>query len=222
MLCFSLGMLFYNHIVLAAGLCLITPLFEKKFAAYKGCRQRRVMLESFKDVLYSISSSLAAGRQMPQAIADAAKQQELLQAPLAAELSYVLRVYNEAHGKLEDLLEDLGNRSGLEEIKLFASSYRICRSSGGDLESVCLRSAYLLIERIDYLSETAAVLSEKKLDTMLLTAMSPGIMLFLNLTSCEYIAVLYECLEGRVIMSLSLCLMLAAAMWSLRIMKLDL
>lgn len=217
-----MGLLFYGSPIAAVLFCLAAPLFEGKFAEYKCARRRRLMLESFKDALYSISASVAAGRQMPQALEDAARQEELLKSPLAPELRHIVRVYNEAHGKIEELLDDLGKRSGIEEIQLFAASYRICKKSGGDIESVCLRSAYLLIERIDYLSEVAAVLSEKKLDVLILTAMPPAILLFLNITSYEYIALLYESSEGRIVMSLSLCLMVAAAIWSLRIMKLDL
>lgn len=220
--CFVLGMLFYNNVFISCGLLVFAPFFRNSYANYKQDKRKRQILEDFKDALYSISASVAAGRQMPQALSDAARQAEMLGSTLAIELEHIVKVYEEAHGKIEDLLSDFGERSGIDEIKLFASSYRICKSSGGDLESTCLKSAYLLIERIDYQSEVSAVLSEKKLDTVLLLAMPPLILLFLNLTSYDYIALLYESLEGRVIMSISLLLMVMAALWSLRIMKLDL
>ena len=221
-ICFVLGMLFYDNAIIAAGLCIITPFFKSRFADYKCEKRKKGLLESFKDVLYSISASVAAGRQMPQAIADAAKQADLLGNDIAYELNHMVSVYNEAHGKIEDLLTDFGERSGIDEIKLFASSYRICKKSGGDVEDVCLKSAYLLIERIDYQSEVSAVLSEKKLDTILLMAMPPGILFFLEMSSYDYVALLYQGLEGRIIMTVSLFLMVLAGVWSLKIMKLDL
>lgn len=220
--CFVLGMLFYNSFVISAALCLVTPLFQKKYAEYKCDKQRKELLENFKDSLYSISASVAAGRSMPKAIADAAEQAEMFENKIAAELKYIIDAYNSAHAKIEDLLSDLAKRSGIEEIKLFAASYRICKKSGGDLEGICLKSAYLLIERIDYQNEVASVLSEKKLDTILLMAMPLLILLFLNLCSYDYIALLYECLEGRIIMTISLLLMVLAALWSLKMMNLDL
>ena len=222
LICFCLGMLFYNHIIISAALCVFAPFFTKKYSQYKCDKRKKILLENFKDVLYSLSASVAAGRQMPQAISDAAKQAEMLGSIIANDLNHILSVYNEAHGKIEDLLTEFGERSGVEEIKLFASSYRICKKSGGDVEEVCLKSAYLLIERIDYQNEVSAVLSEKKLDTVLLMAMPPAILFFLNLSSYDYVALLYECLEGRIIMTVSLFLMVLAAVWSLKMMNLDL
>ena len=221
-ICFVLGMLFYNSFLVSAGLCLTTPLFKKKYADYKCDKQRKELLENFKDSLYSISASVAAGRSMPKAIADAAEQAEMFENKIAFELKYIVDVYNLAHAKIEDLLADFARRSGIEEIKLFAASYKICKKSGGDLEGICLKSAYLLIERIDYQKEVASVLSEKKLDTILLMAMPLLILLFLNLFSYDYIALLYECLEGRIIMTISLLQMALAALWSLKMMNLDL
>ena len=222
LICVGLGMLFYNNVIVASALCIFTPFFIKKYAQYKCDKRKKVLLEGFKDVLYSISASVAAGRQMPQAIEDAAKQAEMLGSIIANDLNYIVSVYKEAHGKIEDLLSEFGERSGIEEIKLFASSYRICKKSGGDIEDICLKSAYLLIERIDYQNEVSAVLSEKKLDTLLLIAMPPAILFFLNLSSYDYVAILYECLEGRIVMTISLFLMALAAAWSLKMMKLDL
>ena len=221
-ICFVLGMLFYNNVIASAALCAITPLFKSKYANYKCEKRKKRLLEHFKDVLYSISASVAAGRQMPQAIADAAHQAEMLGNEIASELNYMVSMYNEAHGKIEDLLTDFGERSGIDEVKLFASSYRLCKKSGGDIEDVCLKSAYLLIERIDYQSEVNAVLSEKKLDTILLMAMPPAILFFLNLSSYDYVSLLYQGLEGRIIMTVSLFLMALAGVWSLKIMTLDL
>ncbi len=79
-----------------------------------------------------------------------------------------------------------------------------------------------MIDRIDYLNEVSAVLSEKKLDTVIMMAISPLILFFLDLTSYDYVEILYSGLSGRIIMTLSLLLMISAAAWSLRIMKLDL
>jgi len=180
------------------------------------------MLEAFKDALYCISASIAAGRQLPFAIEDAANQSELFGDILSDEFHYIVDVYKETHGNTEELLMDLADRSGIEEIKLFAMSCRICRKSGGDLEKVCLRSAFLLIERIDYQNEVSAVLSEKKLDSLILMAMPPLILFFLNMTAYDYVAILYESFQGRIIMSFCLLLMVLAGLWSLKLMTLDL
>lgn len=218
-------MLFYNSIVFSAALCSLPPLFINRYAEYKCDKRKRQLLSGFKDAMLSMSGSLASGRQMPAAIRDAADQAEMFlsaDSDITKELRHIDFVYSNAHGKAEDLFDDLAKRSGIEEIRLFASSYRICRKSGGDLEGICLKSASLLIDRIDYQNEVSAVLSEKKLDTVIMMVIMPVILFFLSMTSYDYVEILYTSLAGRVVMSVSLLLMILSALWSMRIMKLDL
>ena len=224
-LCFCMGMLFYNSLIFSAVLCAFTPLFIKKYAEYKCGKRKRQLLLGFKDAMVAMSGSLASGRAMPVAINDAADQAEMFSSEnsdIVKELRHIGFVYANAHGKLEELFEDLARRSGIEEIKLFASSYKICKKSGGDLEGICLKSASLLIDRIDYQNEVSAVLSEKKLDTVIMMVIMPAILFFLNMTSYDYVEILYTSLGGRIIMSVSLLLMISSAVWSMAIMKLDL
>ena len=64
--------LFYHSIILSA-LCGIMVVRMKPLYESFRARQRIQKLESqFRDMLYSLSSSIAAGRQMPEAIIEAA------------------------------------------------------------------------------------------------------------------------------------------------------
>ena len=171
-----------------------------------------------------MSASIAAGRQMPKAIEDASASAKLFSgesSPIYMELSSIVKRYRERNESIEDMLSNFAERSGIEEIELFSNSCGICKSRGGDLEKVCLKSATMIIEKIEFAEEANAVLAEKKTDTLLLMAMPPTVLFFLNISSYKYVRVLYESTEGRVIATIALFLMITAVLWSLKIMNLE-
>ncbi len=223
--CFSLGYLYYNIIWVGLLLLCFTPVFEGRYREYLVEKQKKTVLEGFKDALYTISACIASGRQLPEALKEAYLQAEMFGGKdgiISSELKKICDSYQNSNSGLEDLLEDFARRSQLEEISIFASACRICIRNGGDLEKVCLKCSNLLIDRINFNNEAEAILAEKKLDLVILIAMPPIILFFLNISSYEYIEILYTSLPGRIIMSLSLFLMAAAVAWSLKIMNLRL
>ena len=130
--------------------------------------------------------------------------------------------YTENNGSIEEMLEVLGKDSGIEEIKMFSRACSICRKNGGDLEAVCLNTSLMLIDKLEFEREAKAILSEKRMDTVLLLILPFAVLLFLNLCSYSYIKVLYEGTMGRLLMTAALVTSAAALLLSLRIMKSEL
>ena len=204
------GYLFYHSIIASVLLCLLSFPLKRLYAGY--LRQRRLdeLLEGFRDFLYSLSASIAAGRQMPQAVEAAASELGAAwgeDSDIAAEILHISVLGRSAHADTADLLHGLAERSGLEDIASFASACQVCRKTGGDLESVCVKSASLLLDKIDFRESTRALIAEKKLDLIILGLMPPGILFFLNISSLEYIEALYTTAGGRFMMTASLLLM---------------
>lgn len=221
---FAMGMLFYRSYIVALICCVFVVPARKIYIKFKIDKRKEKLMEGFKDVLYSISGAIAAGRQMPQAIHDASVQMRNAygDSDITSELKHIDNVYLHTHADIGELLLDFANRSGLEEIKQFADSYRVCKKCGADLEAVCLKSASLLLDKIDYQNEVKSLISQKKLDIILLTGMPIVVLMFLNLASYNYIAILYESLVGRMIMSLCLAMIIGALVWGLKITDLKL
>lgn len=219
-----LGYLFYRSILAALVCAFASRLFEDIYAEYRAKKRKEKLLEGFRDVLYTISGSVAAGRQMPAAIRDAELQTLSAygnDSDIHREMARICGIYGSAHGDIGELLSDFGRRSGLEEIRQFAASYEICRSNGGDVESVCLKSASLLLDKIAFCSETESMVAQKKLDITLLSAMPVLVLLMLNLSSFSYIAPLYSGLSGRLLMTLCLAGLAAAVVLSVRITEIS-
>ncbi len=219
---FCLGMLFYRSILFSI-LCLpAASLCERYWAEKKAEAQRKILLEGFRDVLSTLSASISAGRQMPEAIADAAAQVELSYgpaAPVTFELKRMAALYRDSHGSMEEMLVDFGIRSGLEEIRQFAGVCQICSRRGGDLEEVASISAGLILDRIRFRRELRMLTAQKKLDIVFLISMPLLILLFLNLTAPGYLAVLYAGAAGRLIMTVCLLTIAVALLWGIKMIE---
>ncbi len=217
---FSTGMLFYRNVLPALCFCLLSIPLEGRYTEYMAARRRNRLTEGFRDALYSISSSVASGRQLPSALEDAAAQLALSwgeDSDIYREFSRICLEYKTLNGDPDAMIEDLALRSASDEIRLFASACRICRQNGGDLEDVSVKTADLLLDKLSFDSELKTMLAEKKLDILLLGSMPFIVLIFLNLSSYSYIRLLYECAAGRLIMTLSLLCICAALVWSLKI-----
>ena len=221
---FSAGLLFYRSFAVGAAFCIAAVPLEKIYASYVAEKRRERLLTGFKDALYSISGAVAAGRQMPFAIefaATSAAEASGTDSDIFMELQSISDSYRRTHSDIGIQLEDFGRRSGLAEVKQFASSYRTCQVCGGDLEEVCRKNAELLLSRMSFNTEIRSMISQKKLDIVLLAGMPVAVLLLLNLTNYSYVAVLYETPAGRVVMTLCLFLIVSALLWGIKITKIE-
>ena len=222
---FLLGLLFYRSAYAGLAACLASFPLERIYQSIAAEKRRETLLRGFKDALYTMSGAVAAGRQMPSALALAGKSAEESfgsSSDIAAELAYIADRYESTHADIGVMLEDLGRRSGVPEIKQFASAYSACQRCGGDIEDVCLKTAELLLGRISVRDEAKALISQKKLDVLLLSIMPVAVLAGLNVLGYSYLSVMYETTAGRVVMSLCLLLIICALLWGIRITRIDL
>lgn len=218
----SLGLLYYRSFAAFCLCALLAVPCKPYWASYMRKKRQERLLEGFRDMLYTISSAVAAGRQLPMAVEEAAaalKGSWGENSDIYKEASHMASVYRETHGDPDALWEDFALRSGLGEIRRFAESCRICRRNGGNLEDVCFKCSNLLLERISLKEEMKALWAEKKLETRILALLPPGVLILLNLTSYGYVEALYTTLAGRLIMTASLGLLGAAVFMSSRLLE---
>ena len=220
-----LGLLFYRSLIACAAVFLLSVPLQKTYEDFLAEKRRKKLLSGFMDVLYSVSGAAAAGRQMPSALelaAGALKKSCGEDSDIFKEIDLICRRYRQTHADIGSMLSSFGRRSGVREIAQFASAYRTCQLCGGDLEDVCRKSAQLLIDRISFAEETKSLISQKKIDVVLLTAMPLAVLALLDLLNYSYVAVLYETAAGRVVMTLCLLLIVSALLWGIKITKIEL
>lgn len=219
---FFVGILFYRNVFAAIAIGCCSFFMKNLYISFLEERREDKLLEGFRDVLYSISGSVAAGRQMPRAMADAADICGSLygdDAIITKEMRAIVLSYEQSHGDIEKLLYAFGEKYDLEEVRQFADSCRICKECGGDVGKVCLKSSKLLLDKLNFQNEIKTLISQKKLDIILLASMPVIILIFLNLSNYSYISVLYSSLLGRIIMSICLLLSVIAILWGMKIVN---
>ena len=203
--------LFYRSLLLAllGGVMIrwFLPFYQKYLA---GKRHRQLDLQ-FRDLLYSLSASITAGRQMEEALVEACDHLSGMYAPetpIMRELTHMKKSILENREDGRVLLSDFASRAHSEDISSFVQVYLTCRSTGGDLEKVIAHTSQIITDKMKINEEILTIVAQKKTEGRMISLMPAGMLLALNLMSPAYISILYSCLAGRLVMTF--CLFAAA------------
>ena len=204
---FIASYIFYHSLFLSAISVVLLPICIKRYEEAKAEKRKELLLTQFRDLLYSLSASFAAGRHMRDGLFEAKENLSLMYAndtPMMAEISDMLIKIDESRASEEEVLRDFAQRSGAKDIKSFFDTYFSCRETGGDLNSVILKSSGMLIDKIGIEKEIKVFTSQKCFEGKIISLMPVVVILFLNIVSPEYIEVLYTTFSGRIIMTVAL------------------
>lgn len=210
---FEVVYLFFHSVIISVLSGIAPVLFMDHYSRSLAQKRKNMLIAQFKDMLYSLSSSIAAGRQMSEALSDAYDSLDLIYSrdtPLMEELSYMVRCIKTNRESEEQLLLNFSRRSHCEDIENFSQIYAICRKTGGDLNKVLKDTSEILIDKITVQKEIKTLTAQKKLEGRIITALPLIVVMALNFFSPDYTEVLYTTVAGRLIMLAALIGILAA------------
>lgn len=192
---FSIGYLFYHNLILSlllgtAGLTI--PKFWRRFMLE---RRRKTLNLHFKQALYSLSSSLSAGRSVENGFRDAVQDLLLLDPGGTSDLIFELKVIvsrMEYGEPIEVALQDFARRAGMEDMENFADVFSTCKRTGGDLVEVVRRTSSVIGEKLDIQQEISVMIAQKRFESKALLAAPFLLLLFMNLTSPDYMETMYS------------------------------
>ncbi|MBB3112922.1 tight adherence protein B [Paenibacillus phyllosphaerae] len=215
--------LFYHSFamaVLAAVAGLIAP--RRYRDALLQSKRTRLTLQ-FKEALYSLTASLAAGRSVENAFLAARDDLQLLYPDPAAEIRVEFEIIHArlAYGEpLEHILVDFAERAAIEDISQFVDVFVICKRTGGDLVEVIRRTSQTIGEKLDVQQEIAVMVAQKRFEGRIMMAVPFVFMAFLSYAAPDYMEPLYSGI-GYVILTGALIL-LALCYWLMaRIMRIQ-
>lgn len=199
--------LFYHNIFMSLlSIFIIFPM-QKYYKEFLINKRKRELNNQFRDALYSIAASISVGRQMPEALLEARDNMILIYpeySPIVLELSQIVeRVYFNRESE-EDVLRDFAKRSQIEDILNFVDVYFTCRATGGDLEKVVMKASEIIMDKITIYKEIHTLTSQKRFEAKILTIIPLVVILFLQIASPDYLAVMYESIFGRALMTISM------------------
>lgn len=203
--------LFYNTLLVIFPSVICAGFTERLYATYKAAGRRDILITQFRDFLYSLSASADAGRHMEESFKDARTDLLLLydeESPMIKELDSMITRNEAANESVEQMLLDLGKRSGIRDITTFAEVCRICGSTGGDIVKVIGITSQMLLDKLTIVRDIESYTAQKKFEGKVIAILPPTVILFLNLTAPVYLAPMYNCFAGRIIMTAALFLMI--------------
>lgn len=206
-LAFIVSYIFYKTVLF--GLCILfaRKYFERLYENHLASKRKATLNLQFKDLLFSLSSSIATGRQMREALLEGRDNMKLIYSEgsiIVLELNYMVKRLMESKEAEDEVLYDFAKRSEIEDIMNFVDIYFTCRSTGGDLEMVVMKAANVIIEKIEIERDILTITAQKRFESKILTSIPLIIIVFLQLTSPEYLTSMYTTVAGRLIMTIAL------------------
>lgn len=185
-------------------------------------RKKRLNYQ-FKDALNAMQVGISAGYSLDNTIREARKDLERLygeKAEMAREFAYIERQLGHSI-PLEELLYDLGIRSRVEDILNFTDVLIQAKKMGGNMRGILNRCISSIEERIQVKKEIDAVLASRKMEQKIMSCIPLGIILYMQITSPEFLSVLYGNPVGICVMTACLLLYTAAFQWGVRLTQID-
>lgn len=197
----------------------IYPVYKEQKRREELEKKKWELLLGFKDAMQSVSAALMAGYSLENAWCESEREMAELYGKTAL-ISTELRKINAAvkmNEPLEQKLMDFAKRSGCEDIWSFAEVFVFAKRSGGDFGKIIRTTIHKINDKIEVEREIATVISGKKMEQRVMNFVPAFILVYLNLTSEEFLAPLYGSLFGVCVMSAAFAVYLAAVMLAKKI-----
>lgn len=204
--------LFFNSFLVAVVLLPILVgwmKYVKTILAKK--RILRLNIE-FKDGISAVVSALHAGYSVENAFKSAWRELCVLYgegSDIAAEFKRIANCAD-INKSIDAVLMDLGERSGIQDIKSFAEVFVIARKSGGHLIQTVTNTIGTISGRIQVKEEIDSIMSAKRYEQNIMMAVPLFILLYLRIAASSFLDVLYTTIIGRIIMAACLVVYIAA------------
>jgi len=202
------------------------PLSAVGIFCFRSVRRKKIektkkeLTMQFRECILSVAASLRAGYAVENAFRECRQDMVLLygeEALICGELDYIRRGLD-INIILEELLTNLAERSGCQEIREFAQIFVLAKRNGGSMPDIIRGSAAMIGQKIELQQEIATMLSGKQMEQNIMKLMPFGILLYISLTNHGYFDVLYHNWQGAALMTGCLCVYLLAYAMGERIM----
>ena len=210
---FSVAFIFYRSIFLSL---LLTPLalFYPRIKTKDIIKKRKKELNiQFKDMLYSLSSSLSAGRTVESAFREALKDLSVLYPdPSAYILVEISRIISklDINETLECALSDFASRAKLEDVDSFVNVFNISKRTGGNIAEVIRNTSAIISDRIEVGQEVDTMLAERRFEQKVLNMVPILMIVLLSFSAPDYLSPVFTTMAGRLTMSASIVLLVIA------------
>jgi len=213
--------IFYRSHIFSILLCPLA-LFYPRIKSRSITEKRKYEINiQFKDMLYSLSSTLSAGKSLELAFKDVLTDLEVLypypDTPIIREVEYIIRKID-MNETVEEALCDFAGRVHLEDVENFVDVLRICKRTGGNIVEVLRNTSNIINDKIEIKHEINTLLAQRNLERKVLNLLPPVMVFIISASSYEYISPVFTTIPGRFVMTIAILLLAAAYFISKKIM----
>ncbi len=185
-------------------------------------RKKRILCleQQFKEAIRILAGSIHAGYSVENAIAIGCGELEQLYGPhemIVGEFFY-MREQMKMNRSVEQVIQDFADRSGLEEAERFSQIFQIAKRSGGQLTSVICHTVSVMEDRSQVKEEIRTMSASVQFEQKVMRIIPFLMILYIDMTSPGFFAVMYETILGRMIMTGCLAIYLLSCYLSHKIM----
>lgn len=185
-------------------------------------RKKKNQLEiQFKDAVLAMVSSMQAGYSLNHAFRDAMD----ISCTVYGDQSMIVKLLERIvwgqtlNIPMDDLLEEMAERSGLEAVRNFTDVIRVTRRYGGNLPEMMKQLVNVIEDRLTVNAEILSVTASVRYEAYIMDIIPVGIIWYMNLTAAEFLSALYDGVAGRAFMVICLLVYLGVVAWQFYIME---
>ena len=179
--------------------------------------------EQFKDSIEEVAAALKTGHSVENAIREVQKDMASLYEKDSRIRKEYDRMCHQMDMKMpvEAVLSEFAERTGQEDVEDFVNVFAAAKRSGGDSISIIRSAVRIISEKIETEKEIQTMIASEKLEFNIMCAVPFAIILYMKLTFSEFLGVLYGNRAGAAVMTVCVCVYMAAYSLGRKIIRVE-
>lgn len=153
-------------------------------------KRRKELNHQFRDMLEALTTSLGAGKNVNDsffAVYEDMKVQYDSDAYILKELEVIISgIHNNV--AIEDVLQDFGNRSDIDDIKSFANVFKISYRKGGNIKDIISNTHNILSDKMEIAEDIETLVTSNKMEQNIMIVMPIALIGVIKMMSPEFAA----------------------------------
>lgn len=197
---------FYHNLYFALIGIPFFPFYYKSKCKKRIDKNRRLLRVAFKDTIQIINGFLQSGYSLENSMRKASEEIKVLLYANEAMVRYMefMIMQMDLGCSVEEVWDKFANKSNVDEIKDFADVLRIVKRSGGEVSRIIQSSVYRIALQIQTEEDIEIMIQGKRIELKIMNVMPILILVYIGLSVPEMMAVMYETIVGKVIMTICL------------------
>lgn len=216
--------LFYQSVLGCFVLLPCLPVYYKREKRRYQQKEKEHLKKEFQQMIQLIVRGLEIGYSLEHCVENAANEYEKMiekgSSPMLIYLNQFLKKM-QMNVPIQKIFEQFALESELEEAESFAQIIETARKTGGNLPDILRRTIDSMNEKEQVREEIVTMMSAKRMEQKVMTAMPIGILAYMRITSGDYMEPLYHNISGFLVATIGLILIGVSMIWAEKMIAID-